>query len=361
MLKILPTFVVMALSAAFSVAQDTLPAVADADKHRLGNVTFSVPGVKSSVFARVMADIENKNFSTPNPFVQEKKGEDVSYNISVPENYTPEEPFGLLIWISPGDGGGVPSLYRELLTKYKLIGIGAANSGNKHSTVYRAGYAVQAVELMKQRYSIDQDRVYVSGHSGGGRVTSYVMMLYPEVFSGGLPVCGANIMFDVTVENSGIMKGLSGFSKSRLRRPAEFGRYAFLTGEKDFNKKDTKLAYSTYAKLGFNYLTYVEEPGLGHKVVSAKTMSNAIEFVDSALPVIAANKYKGAGKLARSQPGNAILAYQAAIRHGQEAPWISQAEKKIATLVEKYGAYIQRFKKSWGQFASDDIKQIKNQ
>jgi poly(3-hydroxybutyrate) depolymerase len=43
---------------------------------------------------------------------------------------------------------------------------------------------------MRQLYSIDEQRVYASGYSGGGRITSGLALLYPEVFGGGFSVYG---------------------------------------------------------------------------------------------------------------------------------------------------------------------------
>ncbi len=360
-MKTLFIFIALAFGiAASSSAQSPFPQVAEEDKHKTGRAVIVVaPGLASYIFSRTTADFDAKTFRPTGPFVREDKNLDVQYRARVPENYTKDEPFGLFVWISHGDGPGIPKVYRELMDKHRLIGISAANSGNDHPSAYRVGYAIQAVELMKQRYNIDPDRVYVSGHSGGGRMASYAMMLYSEVFSGGMPVCGANEVA----------------SKDRLAKPAMVGRFAFLTGEKDYNKPGTQKVFNAYSKMGFNYLKYIEQPGLGHKVVSEATMNQAIEFVDSALPAIAEVKSNNASKLAKSQPGDAILLYQSAIRHGGAAPWVPKAKENLEKLTSKYEKslatlksksqskslrrLIDRFEKTWGTYGSADVEELR--
>ena len=116
----------------------------------------------------------------------------LTYQVYVPPSYEPDKPHGIYVHISPGNNGGVPGSYRDVLAKHRLIGIGANNSGNQVGTSSRHAYAVHAVDMLRSAYSIDEDRIYVGGFSGGGRVASHVMMMNADVFDGGVPMAGAN-------------------------------------------------------------------------------------------------------------------------------------------------------------------------
>lgn len=50
---------------------------------------------------------------------------------------------------------------------------------------------LELIGLLQQNYSIDASRLYVMGFSMGGYGTWYLMMKYPELFTAGIPMCGA--------------------------------------------------------------------------------------------------------------------------------------------------------------------------
>src|SRR5205823_3396061 len=109
---------------------------------------------------------------------------DESYQVSVPNSYKPGKAYGLLVFVNSADNGDCPGEYRPLLESHRLIYIGANNSGNEKSVPKRIGMALDAVSNMKKLYTIDPDRVYASGISGGGRVCSHLAPAYPEAFNG---------------------------------------------------------------------------------------------------------------------------------------------------------------------------------
>ena len=45
------------------------------------------------------------------------------------------------------------------------------------------------LEVIK-KYSVDEKRIYVTGESGGGVGTWYMVMRWPELFAAAIPVCG---------------------------------------------------------------------------------------------------------------------------------------------------------------------------
>src|SRR5688500_18279321 len=86
-----------------------------------------------------------------------------TFEVYVPATYTGDEPYGLFVFVHPGDDGKPLQHWVEVLDKHKLIWIGANRSGNKRAGWVRLGLALDAAKHMTSAYRIDPDRVYVSG------------------------------------------------------------------------------------------------------------------------------------------------------------------------------------------------------
>ena len=93
--------------------------------------------------------------------------EAIEWEIYVPDNYDPERPAGVLIYISPKPKGNIPKQWKSLLGEYNLIWIGANKSGNRVLVSRRIAYAVTAPAVIDKYYQIDSDRIYLTGFSGG--------------------------------------------------------------------------------------------------------------------------------------------------------------------------------------------------
>ena len=59
------------------------------------------------------------------------KDEDISWQVYVPETYSPDKPAGLVIYISPSNSGVLPEAWSATLKDQNLIWVSANNSGNK--------------------------------------------------------------------------------------------------------------------------------------------------------------------------------------------------------------------------------------
>jgi dienelactone hydrolase len=196
-----------------------------------------------------------------------------TFEVYVPEGYAPAAAgsapgYGLLVWVSPNRSGGVerPEL-RALLDQRRLLWVGANRAGNPRSTWVRAGLALDAARAMAALYDLDPERVYVAGYSGGGRVASQLAMLFPEVFRGALSLYGASFFRPVAVPDRPGHHWPPAFPEPpaetlwRLRRES---RLVLVTGERDFNRAQTRAYWRALAADGFERVTYVEVPGASH-------------------------------------------------------------------------------------------------
>lgn len=319
--------------------------IPEAELHRAGQFTLSAPGVPAKVYLQAAYDYG----AEPKPdFVRAarkgelqwltNKGEGVTYQVIVPKSYQPGEAHGVLVFISAGEGGKVPKQYHPLLEKYRLIGIGADKSGNKHDTLVRHGYAVHAVTMIDERYDVDHDRIYVSGGSGGGRVTSQVMIMNPGTFTGGIPMIGANACMKMQNADSkgnkfpdpGMWKNTD---KKRLKQAAMEGRFVFMTGSKDYNKANVKAVFTGYRDAGFKNVLYIEQQGLGHSLPNAEHFEKALQFIDAPLAKAARKHYEDAKRKQQSgRLGDALLLFRKASLHGRDTDWHADAQAQTTAL-----------------------------
>lgn len=219
--------------------------------------------------------------STENPEAFDLAKE--KFQLIVPATYRHADKWGVFIWISPGDTPGIPAEWEPLLAARKLLCVGAFKSGNPRNIFDRVRLAVAANVGMRGRFNVDGRRVYVSGFSGGGRVASMVGVAYADMFSGTVPFMGVNFYEDVPAGDGQTKFGLNYIPDDEVLAIAKkFCRYALVTGEKDFNRGNTKAVFeSGFQKEGFAHVTYLEAPGVGHGLPPVKWLEQALAFLDT--------------------------------------------------------------------------------
>lgn len=254
------------------------------------------------------------------------------FRLHVPDGYTGEEPYGVLVWVSPGDRGGVPDAYRAILDERRLLGIGADDSGNQRNSLVRILLAVDAARHLVRTHHVDPERIYVSGHSGGGRVASIAAVLYPDLFTGGIYVCGCNFPTAVSTGSGKYYPGfhpeLAGHQLARIKR----NRYAFLTASEDSNREPTRLKFEQAVNDGWT-AAYIEQPDHGHAPLDAPWFAQGVEFLDAPLRERAEAGWGEVEALERS--GDLHAAWRAARDawlHGFGAGFAAEARAKAAEL-----------------------------
>lgn len=190
---------------------------------------------------------------------------EITWQIYVPESYDPIKPAGLLVYISPSDKGWLPRKWEPVIDESNLIWIAAHESGNEQIVARRMLYAVLGPQIAGSKYLIDPDRVYLSGFSGGGKVSGMVAINFANVFRGAVYICGA----EHWIEDP----------------PAHFAhvqsnRYVFLTGSNDFNRDLTYRIYRKYESAGLTRIDIINVPRMGHSNPPTRYFQKAIDFLD---------------------------------------------------------------------------------
>ncbi|MEW6235310.1 MAG: hypothetical protein AB1656_07985 [Candidatus Omnitrophota bacterium] len=211
---------------------------------------------------------------------------DETFEIYVPENYDPKTSYGLIVNISPSDSGGLP--WPDLppdLEKRKLIWIGANNSGNQQNVhTRRIPLALDAAYNMMKICKINPHRVYLSGISGGGRVSSMAAFHYSDVFSGGIFMIGVNYWAAMPIPSKPDRAWPKGFNKpdvKYLSQACNTGRYVFLTGDNDGNREQTYEYYMKGYKKCLKYALYLQVPKMGHERPPLDWYEKALDFLDN--------------------------------------------------------------------------------
>ena len=355
------------------------------ESSRKGAFQITRKSMPATIYGRA-----SKSFGKNSPRQAESniRGEsDIVYEVRVGDNYDPQKPAGVFVYINAGNDGRPPRGYESVLADRNIIFIGANNSGNKIDAAWRVGMAAYAVQVLDEAYRLDYDRIYVGGLSGGGRAASHGMMEFQDVFSGGLPMVGANPMIPMKNANSKgkvyHSSGVKGFKKSNLKVAAKTGRYVFYSAEEDFNQANVKAVYEGYRKNGFKFVTYLEEPNHGHSTASPEFLGKAIEFLDAPIEEIAIARMKTAAKLTHSQPTLATRYYELALLHISEQNHPEDretAEKALAKLKSSYSTelektqakikrtgaksklkVLEKFASKWGQIGASDVAQMQKE
>lgn len=194
--------------------------------------------------------------------------------------------------------------------------IAANRSGNDVDPVMRQTLAIYAVELIQRRYPIDENRIYITGNSGGGRAASLAMFLRPDLFDGGLPMVGCLApSIGVIKSSKGVLQGGLGNATSRkaLSLSKNSCRYVLLTGEKDYNRGECEATAEYMQKNGWKYATVMVEPGRAHQVNTPEYFGMAMQFLDAPLIQAAIGKYTAAKKdLERGRLESALACFDLA-------------------------------------------------
>jgi pimeloyl-ACP methyl ester carboxylesterase len=187
----------------------------------------------------------------------------VAWTVYWPNNESGQPP-GVLVYVSPGSAGYLDPRWRESLDRANLALVSADNSGNEVLSAQRMALAVLGLDVLRSERPIDAERVYVSGFSGGGQVASTLAALYPDLFRGGIYICGADYWQEDYRTDL-----------DRLRK----NRFVFLTGTKDFSRHSVRVVYGRYVKAGVDQSRLMIIPRMGHEHPGAADFAAALDYL----------------------------------------------------------------------------------
>jgi hypothetical protein len=155
----------------------------------------------------------------------------LSYALYIPKNYDPSRHYPLLIAFDSHAAGKLPvDLFSGEAERYGYIIAGSNNSKNGLTwEITSAQYEIMHRDIL-QRLSIDTNRIYTVGFSGGSRVASSV-----AIFLGGI---------------SGVIGCSAGFPQINKPLTSKFS-YLGIVGNEDFNYTEMKALDKGLESAGF--------------------------------------------------------------------------------------------------------------
>ncbi len=205
-----------------------------------------------------------------------------NYYVYLPDNYDGSEPFGLLAFVDASDSVQLPTGWDQVLKDRKLIYVAAENVGNKQSMRRRCAVTMDGVVQMEKSYKIDPARVYLSGVSGGARMSVYTSFHYPDFFTGIIPICGADYFRPVpkVAATAADVYGVNAYDDFLVPVAKQKLRIALITGEKDWRRGNILDIYNgAYVKDGFNVKLW-DVPGMGHEICTPEILGQALDFIE---------------------------------------------------------------------------------
>jgi hypothetical protein len=215
------------------------------------------------------------------------------FYLHVPGSYAGNQPFGLLVYISPSDEcAAAPPGWADVLREKKLIFVAAQSSGNSQPVSRRAGLALLAACKLQELGRIDTNRIYAAGLSGGARMASYVSFLRPALFSGVIAVCGVNFPGNVPRVRATKDDEYGSFPLAgpRVDEAKKRVKFVLVTGANDFRYGNILDIYTGgFQKEGFA-VKLMDVPGMGHTICSPQALREAVMFLDRRMPAVPGRK-----------------------------------------------------------------------
>ncbi len=221
---------------------------------------------------------------------------DEQFFVRLPAEYSSRSPAGLIVWTAASSSGRPPAVLNQAADELNCIVVGAADAGNLRLSTDRYQLGLDMVATMSQRYHIDPNRVYATGISGGGRISSALVACFPEVFTGAVPIVGLNVYKPVPLGDGRFVAAGFGRPKGALWRLLRQRRIAPMTGPLDFNYREMVNATRIMTGDGLNVRMF-EYEDMGHTLPTAERFLEALSWVDATHAKAKQDRVENAEKL----------------------------------------------------------------
>ncbi len=246
------------------------------------------------------------------------------FTLYVPAGDVPLGGYGLLVFIMPWNRPAIPSQWLPVLDRHGVICVMAMGSGNSANIFSRRiPLALSGYENVKRRYTVDPDRVYIGGLSGGSRIALRIALAFPDVFRGALLNAGSD-SFGTDV--------LSPPGPALFRQFEERSRLIYATGTED----DINLVIDSHSRdsaraLCIFDLQTLPMNGRGHEMLNGAVLDRALTALMSP------RKPDADLDTCREHRAQEIAAQSAAIEKLIAAGNKREANKQLQELDEHFG------------------------
>ena len=191
--------------------------------------------------------------------------DEVSWQLYVPKTYDPAKPAGVIVFLSPSERwGGSKKIYNPVLDRYNVIWAGITGAGDKQPVNERMMKAIMTPTMLAQQYSLNPERVFIGGFSGGAQVAMILATGKPELFRGGLFVGGAVFWEDNVPPKL-----------EQIQR----NRFVFLTGSNDPALNTVRRTAAGYKDAGVTDALLVVMPNQRQEMPGPKYLERAVAWL----------------------------------------------------------------------------------
>jgi hypothetical protein len=231
------------------------------------DVAVGAPGRLDWVFAVNTNSIDKDAARLPEGYESTEQ----SYELFVPPGYRPDKAAPLILHVDPGERSSGWRLWKTVCQRHGVFFAGPHHAGNAESVErpVRRRIVLDVLDDVRRRYSIDPDRTYLTGISGGGNAAARIAYALPEHFGGLAAIVG---VWGMRPE-----PWLRQRAKERLS-------IAILTGERDFNRNELELEYFSFLKeYGVRSMLHVY-PRIGHQPPNPAQLEEVFQWLEAGLP-----------------------------------------------------------------------------
>lgn len=182
-----------------------------------------------------------------------KSDSTISYSFYLPESYDGKKKLPVVFFLDPHANGSMPiNNYSSLANKYGYIFIASNDIMNGQSGSYSRKVFKQLLVEAKKRFTIDENRLFTAGFSGGAKLAIIFAQQIPEII--GVAACGASMP-------------IIGDTKPNYY-------YAGIVGNQDFNYLEVQQTFTVFDQQGFDYTSEIFDGG--HQWPSVNSFEMAI-------------------------------------------------------------------------------------
>lgn len=186
------------------------------------------------------------------------------YQLFVPRGYSDKQAWPLVVFLSASNQSAGWPAWKKTCEKEGVFFCSPLTAGNNVAAMPRARIILDAVDDVRRKYRIDPDQTYLSGFSGGGRMACAIGFSLPEIFAGVVPVCGTNPLSPPDYLRHRLVDRVS---------------VAFVTGERDFNRKENEVYMAPYfEQLGIRSKLWVAQ-GVAHGIPGPEVMAQVYSWL----------------------------------------------------------------------------------
>jgi hypothetical protein len=206
--------------------------------------------------------------------------DDSKFAIRLPKTHNPRLASGLLVYIDPAQRGDVYDFMHAIADELNLIVIAPRRIGNDVYAPDRWQLGMDAIATASARWLVDPGRIYITGISGGGQISTHLWLCFPDIISGAVPIVALGSYENIPIGNGKMWMHTFGKPKAEFLKLAKTQRGSAITGKLDFNERPIQLAAAILQKAGLN-VRVESYADMGHTAPTSGRFGDALKWVDA--------------------------------------------------------------------------------